>query len=188
MTWTFIAAFQRIPSPLRINTRPHDLFRNASTKALPFGRLVNACTNRSRTAVLYSLGLSLVWSLAGAADEPAKTGPDVKQWNNVVDKAINYLKSSQSENGSWSGNKSPGVTGVILTGLLDTGKVGPDNPLVTHALAYIESLVNTKAHHIAGKEPSVQLQNYVTSVNVMALKAADRTGRTRKSSATPSSS
>src|SRR5262249_21129544 len=38
----------------------------------------------------------------------------------------------------------------------------------------IESLVNDKDGHIAGQAPRVQLQNYVTSVNVMALAAANR--------------
>ncbi len=37
------------------------------------------------------------------------------------------------------------------------------------ALKYIESLVNPEKKHIAGKDPKVQLQNYVTSINVMAL-------------------
>src|SRR5258708_25371697 len=34
--------------------------------------------------------------------------------------------------------------------------------------------MNVEAGHIAGQDPKVQLQNYVTSVNVMALVAADR--------------
>src|SRR5205085_6707388 len=41
-------------------------------------------------------------------------------------------------------------------------------------LRYIESLVNPKAGHIAGADPRVGLQNYVTCVNVMALAAARR--------------
>src|SRR5262249_36635367 len=42
------------------------------------------------------------------------------------------------------------------------------------ALKYIESLVNVEKGHIAGKDPKVQLQNYVTSINVMALVEANR--------------
>jgi squalene-hopene/tetraprenyl-beta-curcumene cyclase len=91
-----------------------------------------------------------------------------------------YLKSSQGEDGSWSRNRSPGVTGIILTGLLRSGKVSEDDPTATRALAYIESLVNPKAGHIAGKDAKVQLQNYVTSVNVMALAAANRSERYKK--------
>jgi squalene-hopene/tetraprenyl-beta-curcumene cyclase len=44
--------------------------------------------------------------------------------------------------------------------------------MVVKAVKYIESLVNPEAGHIAGPGARVQLQNYVTSVNVMALRAA----------------
>jgi squalene-hopene/tetraprenyl-beta-curcumene cyclase len=91
-----------------------------------------------------------------------------------VDKAIGFLRTSQGPEGGWSVGRSPGVTGVVLTGMLSTGKVEAKDPTVEKGLRYIESLVNPKAGHIAGQDPKVQLQNYVTSVNVMALVAADR--------------
>jgi squalene-hopene/tetraprenyl-beta-curcumene cyclase len=120
-------------------------------------------------------GLLLIALLPVSADEPAKKlGPDAKEWDRVVDKAINYLKGSQDQNGGWSNDRSPGVTGVVLTGMLHTGAVTTKDPVVEKGLKYIEALVNTKAGHIAGRDPKVQLQNYVTSVNVMALVAADR--------------
>src|SRR5262249_1847162 len=103
-----------------------------------------------------------------------KIGPDAKEWDRVVDKAIGFLKTSQGADGGWSVARSPGVTGVALTGMLQTGKVTVKDPVVEKGLKYIESLVNPKAGHIAGQDPKVQLQNYVTSVNVMALVAADR--------------
>src|SRR5262249_38947662 len=78
------------------------------------------------------------------------------------------------EDGSWGKNSSPGITGLVLTGMLRTGKVGPKDPVVERGLKYIESLINPKAGHIAGKDPRVQLQNYVTCVNVLALTSADR--------------
>jgi squalene-hopene/tetraprenyl-beta-curcumene cyclase len=104
------------------------------------------------------------------AQEPA--AGTAKDWDAMVDKALAYLKKSQDENGGWSEKRSPGITGVILTGILETGKVGPDDEMPSKALKYIESLVNPQAGHIAGKDPKPQLQNYVTSVNVMALQAA----------------
>jgi squalene-hopene/tetraprenyl-beta-curcumene cyclase len=117
----------------------------------------------------------LVAFIPASADEPAKKiGPDAKEWHRVVDKAIDYLRSSQGAEGGWSVARSPGVSGVALTGMLQTGKVTTKDATVEKALKYIESLVNPKAGHIAGRDPKVQLQNYVTSVNVMALVAADR--------------
>ncbi len=46
--------------------------------------------------------------------------------------------------------------------------------MAAKALKFIEGLVNTEKGHIAGKDAKVQLQNYVTSVNVMALVEANR--------------
>jgi squalene-hopene/tetraprenyl-beta-curcumene cyclase len=112
-------------------------------------------------------GAALIISSGPAGERAEKKAP--AQWDEVVGKAINYLKSSQEENGGWSTAKSPGVTGVVLTGLLRTKKVTAEDPVAQKALKYIEGLVNPKAGHIAGKDPKVQLQNYVTAVNVMAL-------------------
>ena len=113
--------------------------------------------------------------LSANADEPVKKiGPNPKQWDDTVDKAVRYLKSTQDKAGSWSGDKSPGVTGIALTGMLKTGGLSAKDPTAEKALKYIESLVNTKEGHIAGAKPGLSLQNYVTCVNVMALVAADR--------------
>jgi squalene-hopene/tetraprenyl-beta-curcumene cyclase len=98
----------------------------------------------------------------------------------MVDRAIAYLKSSQAEDGSWSKEKSPGITGVVLTGMLNTGRVTPQTPVAERALKFIESLINPQAGHIAGRDPRVQLQNYVTSINIMALKAAHREDKYQK--------
>jgi squalene-hopene/tetraprenyl-beta-curcumene cyclase len=105
---------------------------------------------------------------------------DPKVWDEIVDRAIAFLKTTQREDGSWASDKSPGVTGIVLTGLLKTGKVGPENPMAANAIKYIEGLVNTKEGHIAGQDPRVQLKNYVTCVNVMALVAAKREDRYKK--------
>jgi squalene-hopene/tetraprenyl-beta-curcumene cyclase len=103
-----------------------------------------------------------------------QTQPDQTLWDNQVDKAVAFLRKSQLADGSWSSKLSPGITGLVITGLLRTGKVPADDPMVEKGLRYIESLINPKAGHIAGPDPKVQLQNYVTSVNVMALVEANR--------------
>jgi squalene-hopene/tetraprenyl-beta-curcumene cyclase len=98
-------------------------------------------------------------------------------WKPTVDKAVAYLKSTQNADGSWGqAPQNMGKTGVIVTGLLQCG-LTPDDEVVAKGLKYIESLVNPKAGHIAGSDPKVGLQNYVTSVNVMALAAAGRSDK-----------
>lgn len=127
---------------------------------------MNALRYTGFLVALLGVGICL-WD-AGRAAEPQK------EWDRVVDRGIDYLKHSQAEDGTWSkGGFTPGVTGVALTGLLQTGKVTPNDPVADLALKYIESLIDPKTGHIAGKE-NVHLQNYVTSINVMALMAANR--------------
>lgn len=120
-----------------------------------------------------------VAALAAGRALAADTAASGKSWDEIVDKAIAYLRTTQREDGGWSSDKTPGVTGIVLTGLFKTGKVGPENPMGEKALKFIENLVN-KEGHIAGKDPRVQLKNYVTSVNVMALVAANRPDRYKK--------
>ena len=99
-------------------------------------------------------------------------GPDKKTWDTVAQKAARFLQSTQDKMGGWSTDKTPGVTGIALTGLLKSGQATPQDPVAQKALKYIESLVNPEKKHIAGQDPKVQLQNYVTSINVMALMEA----------------
>lgn len=95
-------------------------------------------------------------------------------WEKTVDAAISYLRSNQQDDGGWATKQSPGITGVVIEGMLKTGRVTTSDPSVQKGLQYIEGLINPRAGHIAGKDPRVQLQNYVTCVNIMALKAAGK--------------
>src|SRR5438045_3898581 len=70
---------------------------------------------------------------------------DARSWDRTVTKALDYLRTTQAADGSWNRQKNPGITGVVLTGVLGTGKVSPEDPLASKALGYIESLVNVKA-------------------------------------------
>jgi len=123
-----------------------------------------------------AIGLALVSTQADAkAPSTSTLGPDQKQWDEIADRAIKYLKEVQDENGGWSTKQSPGVTGLVVTGVLQTGRVTDKDPAVQKALKYIEGLINVEQGHIAGKgSVPVQLQNYVTAVNVLALTTANR--------------
>jgi squalene-hopene/tetraprenyl-beta-curcumene cyclase len=119
--------------------------------------------------------LSAVATIALVLPRFGNAAPKEEDWNAIVDKTIAYLKITQNADGSWGqAPRNRGVTGVIVTGMLQTGKIGADDEPVAKALKFIESLVNAKAGHIAGPEATVQLQNYVTCINVMALTAAKR--------------
>jgi squalene-hopene/tetraprenyl-beta-curcumene cyclase len=120
----------------------------------------------------FGWALAAAWLLSacgvGAAAEADR------QWNDAVDRAVGYLRKEQAADGSWGAKQSPGITGIIVAGLLRTGRVTAQDPMVEKALKYIESLIDPKAGHIAGRGAGVKLQNYVTCVNVLALTAANR--------------
>jgi squalene-hopene/tetraprenyl-beta-curcumene cyclase len=107
----------------------------------------------------------------------AEAEPTLEEWTKVTDKAIEFVKSKQNADGSWGPDDAPqkrGITGIVVTGLLKTGRVNADAPAVAKGMKFIESLVNVKEGHIAGNDAKIGLQNYVTCVNVMALQAANR--------------
>ncbi len=126
------------------------------------------------------LALFIALGTASLAPPAQAVGPEEEQWNKVVDKAIAYLRANAASDGSFSKDKSLGVTGVVVTGVLQTGRVKPDEPFVAKSLKFLEGLVNLKEGHIAGDNPRDQLKNYVTSVNVMAFVEANKDGRYKK--------
>ncbi|MBY0515031.1 MAG: terpene cyclase/mutase family protein [Gemmataceae bacterium] len=129
-------------------------------------------------ALAPAAAVAAVFALAPAAPSQQKTAVPPEKWKAVVDKAVAFVKSTQEPGGGWSTKQNPGVTGVVVTGVLQCG-LSPDDPPAAKGLAYIEGLINPQAGHIAGADPRVGLQNYVTSVNVMALTAAKRDAKYR---------
>lgn len=130
-----------------------------------------------RRVIVIGLMISGLW-LSNLAF--GQVGPDPEQYNKMVDRAIAFLRKQQAEDGSFSKERSLGITGVVLTGLLQSGRVDRSDPMVANGLKFVESLINQKEGHIAGQNPRDQLKNYVTAVNVMAFSAADRHGKYKK--------
>jgi squalene-hopene/tetraprenyl-beta-curcumene cyclase len=107
--------------------------------------------------------------LAWSADD---AGPDRQQLKEVLEKAADYLKSHQGEDGSFSPKiAGPGVTAVVVAGMLRAG-FRDDDPVVARGLAYLEKSVKAD-----GGIYDKGLANYTTSVAVMALKEANKDGK-----------
>jgi squalene-hopene/tetraprenyl-beta-curcumene cyclase len=88
-------------------------------------------------------------------------------------KAIDFLRPRQGSDGAWSGElKEPGITGVVVTALLRSGRVTPDDTTVTKALAYLERYLGPK-----GGLSEAPHSVYATSVAIMAFKVANKAGR-----------
>ena len=106
------------------------------------------------------------------ASAPAQPKDDA--WKLSVDKATAYLKKSQNDDGSWApAPQNRGTTGIVVVGLIRTG-TKPDDAPVAKGVKFIEGLVNAKSGHIAGDDAKATLINYTTTINIMALTAANK--------------
>lgn len=83
-------------------------------------------------------------------------------------KAVNFLRARQNADGSWSAKQSPGVTALVLTGLLRSKKVTPSEPAAAKALEYLRSQIGPNGGLDEGGQA-----NYVTSISLMAFREAN---------------
>lgn len=117
---------------------------------------------------------AVLFGSAALADDQkdAKTDPDQQAWDKAVEKAIAFLKSTQTDEGTWGGAAAPGMTGIVVQGLLRSGKVKPEDPVVAKAMKYLESLADPEGH-LAGSKSKVNSHNYPTCTNLIAFSLAD---------------
>jgi squalene-hopene/tetraprenyl-beta-curcumene cyclase len=121
---------------------------------------------RTTLVAVLVLGISITALPTWAA------GPDPKDVDALRDKAIDFLRKQQKEDGSYSDPRmAAGVTALTVAALLRSG-LTPEDESVAKSLKYLEKLVK-KDGGIYGKG----LANYTTSVAIMALKDANKGGK-----------
>lgn len=128
--------------------------------------------NRFATCVgTLSLGVALALQSASAAD--TKFGPAPQQFADSRQKGIDFLKTVQSNDGTWTSNTSSGVTALAVTALVQSGLPTSD-PVVAKGLKALEKFVQKDGgiYH-----PNTTHKNYETCVAVVALKVANGDGR-----------
>jgi squalene-hopene/tetraprenyl-beta-curcumene cyclase len=118
------------------------------------------------------LALGLVAAIALPRLQAA--GPDPQRLAQSRARAVEFLKTSQGDDGNWTAPNAVGVTALALTALLENG-VRFDHPAVTKALGALEK-VQQKDGGIY--HPSTSHKNYETCVAVMALAAARDSAKT----------
>ena len=103
----------------------------------------------------------------------ALAAPEAKDLQATLDKACDYLKSKQKDDGSFGSPRAgePGLTALVVTGMIRAGKPVTD-PAVAKGLIYLES--NIKAD---GGVYAQGLANYTTSLAVMAFAEANANGK-----------
>ena len=99
-------------------------------------------------------------------------GPNGRQ--EMIDKAVSYLRIvGQSADGSFSSKTGPGVTGLVVAGLLSVD-VPVDHPLVAKSLKYLESIRHEDGGFYAPKSTHA---NYETCLAIMAFSKANQQGK-----------
>lgn len=88
-------------------------------------------------------------------------------------RAVEFLRVSQSADGSWTTDQSPGITGLVTAAVLQNG-VKPEDPMVQKAFAFIGKFAQEDGGIYANKTGH---GNYETCIALLAYKAANRDGR-----------
>jgi squalene-hopene/tetraprenyl-beta-curcumene cyclase len=113
--------------------------------------------------------------VVGLATCPARvfgTTDETADANLLSGKAVDFLLPRQGKDGSWSGDREPGITALVVTSLLRTGRVTPDDPAITKGLTFLERYIGPK-----GGLSEAPHSVYTTSVALMAFHEANRGGR-----------
>jgi squalene-hopene/tetraprenyl-beta-curcumene cyclase len=105
------------------------------------------------------------FSARGDADAPGVDG--------LLDRGVAFLRPRQDAQGAWSADrKEPGITALVVTALLRSGRVAPGEPVISKGLTYLEQFVGSK-----GGLSEAPHSVYSTSVALMAFKEANAGGK-----------
>ncbi len=88
-------------------------------------------------------------------------------------KGVNFLRTTQKEDGSWTTANAPGITGLVLTSLLRSG-VPAEDPVTAAGLKYLASFVQPDGgiYH-----PKSNHRNYETCIAILAFTEANQDGK-----------
>ena len=103
----------------------------------------------------------------------AGTERDTAKLSQAVSRGVDYLRQAQADDGSFSASSGPGITAIVATALLRSGRTAND-PLVARALQYVEQHV----HDDGGiYQDGSRYRNYETSLAIVCFQAANQNGQ-----------
>lgn len=121
--------------------------------------------------VMCGLGVAFA-PLANA--EPAKTAVDGKAFEKAVTSGVEYLKNKgQAADGSFSAQAGPGVTALVLTGILRSGR-SPDEPWIQKGLKYLEAQMQEDG---GVSKADAFYRNYDTCLTLLCFSEANKDKR-----------
>lgn len=123
-----------------------------------------------------SLPLSLA-VVVGAQSIPSLLWAADRTPEQMANQAITYLTSkAMAPDGSYNAAAGPGVTALVITGILKHGR-SPDDPAVAKSLKYLESFIREDGGIYA---PDSFYKNYETCLSILAFTEANKDGRYTK--------
>jgi squalene-hopene/tetraprenyl-beta-curcumene cyclase len=128
-----------------------------------------------RLAAVPLLGLWFAaHSLGVLGAEPGKSfGPDRRRYQSTISRAIQFLATSQSQDGSLSPQMGIGPTALSTLGLLRAGRTVTD-PQVARSLKYLEDYVQESG---GIHTPGSFISTYETCIALVCFREANRDGR-----------
>ncbi len=91
----------------------------------------------------------------------------------AVSRAVAYFEQAQADDGSFSAGSGPGITAIVASALLRSGRTVND-PVVARALKYLEGHL----HDDGGiYQEGSRYKNYETSLSMVCFKEANKDGR-----------
>jgi squalene-hopene/tetraprenyl-beta-curcumene cyclase len=114
---------------------------------------------------MFAVTLAVAGLAAVAPSARAVDDAHVAKAQAAIDKAVKFLRSTQGEDGSWTPQPGPAITGLVTTALLREASINRNDPQVAAAIRYI---LGTQQED-GGFYNALPLKNYNTSLAMMAL-------------------
>lgn len=125
-------------------------------------------------------GLIIFIGAVAQATAAPETAVDASSANAAREKAvaagIDFLKTSQAADGSYSAQAGPAVTALVTTAILRNGR-SIDDPQVAKSLKYLEGFVQPNGGIC---KPESNYKNYETCLAIVCFAAANKDGRYAK--------
>jgi len=129
-------------------------------------------SNRWCVACLLFCGVSVPFLglTSQAADKPGadQVGRDKQQLTQLRTPAINFLRNTQGDDGSWTSSTAPGISALVTYSLLRSGLTAED-PTVKRGLQHLRSFVKPDGGIYYAKSNH---RNYETCISLLVFGAA----------------
>lgn len=149
---------------------------------MPINRIRIIHDARRLAVVVFAFVLCTVFAagntatFAGEKDAKQPSAAKPAPLKETVQQGVDFLRNTQADDGSWTTPNAPGIGGVAVTALLQSG-LSPDDPTVARGLKYLEGFIQKDGGVYFAKSNH---RNYETCIAMLAFNLANKDGRYTK--------